>query len=687
MESQGKHSEHDALNEILRRYLAENDSAEGEGLMDLAAESVFSEPPTVTPTAAREADMLHRLRQTFPEAPQPGPTSGVSGLRLGLLAAGALAVLTTATLLIVNPFSTTNETTLPHPLKKISSGHARTLAQEAPPQEGDFLFGIQDDLTSLQKGDGNPISTLVEKDKIGTSGNGDQGKTQRGKPWQPSPGFNLSDVEGPGPLTVSPTPQPPMAPLADNVEREEVAVEAFPLRGLYAQTQTASEYTFIDPDQDRLIVGKKGTVLHIPRKAFVDASSGESISDPVQIEVKEVYRRSDYLKTNLPTVSNGRQLMSGGVIYVDATAAGRRVKLAKGKNIYVEFAAQKGVDTRDMQLYSGDFNQKGEMNWVPVGGQFSRMIPLPPAEMYFDEFWCECKGAEAVWNTLQFEFSNDPIYENTWVATREFRQRMRQLRDHDFYLKGLAIYRDNVEKDLWKVDKMVAAEIRKDVAKGKKKEEFAELFDRFAQQMLAEVEPFDDHGVDLGRWDARRQLLYRRVSREETERLIRLHRIRKQAVREIESRLLFDVHGKNKFVVGVKKGKANQASVDPVKGFLVKELGWTNLDKAVDKNLLSGKTKDLKVRLSGEVPYASTRAYLVYTNINSMVPGRPTTGQLFKFDDVPRKANAWIVAIGYKGGMPYLGMTPLSGGTGRIVKVNMERTQVDAYMAALAALD
>ncbi|HHG83999.1 MAG TPA: hypothetical protein ENJ82_04555 [Bacteroidetes bacterium] len=684
MESKGKHSERDALDEILRRYLAENDTASGEGLMELAAESVFSESPTVTPSASREADMLNRLRKTFPEAPLPGPTSGVPPLRAGLISVGVIAVLATAFLLIFNPFSTSNETTLPHPLKNISSGNARTLAQEAAPQEADILFGIQDDLTSLQQGDGNPISILVEKDKIGTSGNGDQEKIHRGKVWQPSSGYNLSKVEDPGPLTVSP---PPMAPLAANNVRTKEVLDPFPLRGLYAQTQTSSEYTFVDPKEDRLVVGKKGTVLHIPKDAFVDAQSGEAISSPVQIELKEVYRRSDYLKTNLPTVSNGRQLMSGGVVYLDATAAGRRVKLAKGKDIYIEFASRKNVDTRDMQLYAGEVNDAGDMNWVPVGGQFGKMIPLPPIEMYFDEFWCECKGAEAVWNNLQFAFSSDPGYETTWIATREFRRRMRQLRDHDFYLKGLVIYRDNVRKELWKVDQMVAAEIRKDVAQGKKKEAFAKIFDRFAQQMLAAVEPFDDRGVDLGRWDARRQLLYRQVSREETERLVRLHRLRRQAVKEIESRLLFDVHGKNKYVVGVRRGKANQAKMNPVKGFLIKELGWTNLDKAVGKNLLSGRTKDLKVRLSGEVPYSSTRTFLVYTSINSMVPGRPTTGQLFKFDDVPRKANAWIVAIGYQGGMPYLGMTSLKNAKGKIIKVKMQRTQVDEYLAALHALD
>jgi hypothetical protein len=523
---------------------------------------------------------------------------------------------------------------------------------------------------------------LVEETKTSTSGKGDRGKTQR-KPWQPS-GEYMSGAKNPDPLSV-PVFTPP--PLADGVSRSEDIVEPFPLRSLYAQTATTSKYYQLNPEEDHLIVGPKGTTVHIPRNAFVDATSGESVSEVVQVELKEVYKRSEYLKTNLPTVSNGRQLMSGGVVFVDASAAGRRLKLARGKDIYIEFAQQKGVDIQDMQLYSGDLNEKGEMNWVPVGGEFNGMIPLPAEEMYFDEFWCECKGSDALWNKFLYDFAVDPELGESWIVTREFRQRLRQLRAIDFYLPGLMVYRDNIDKELWKVDQMVAEELQKDVQKGKVKEEDAERFRSFSQQMKGKAEPFFDHGVDLGRWDSRRQLMYRQVSRDETERLIRLHRLRRQYVNEIASRLIFDTRGQYKTFAGVKKGKSKIANTDPIKGFLISELGWTNLDKTLDKNLLGGKTRSVKVRLSGEVPYYSTRTFLVYTNINSMMPGRETTGQLFKFSDVPRNVNAWIVAIGYKNGMPYLGMQRLAKDTDRIVEINMNKTQVDEYIAALNDLD
>lgn len=682
MEPQGKHSEHDALNEILRRYLAESDSAEQDGLMERAAESVFAESPTVTPSASREADMLHRLRQGFPEAPQPGPVSGRPGLKFGLIGAGALVLITTALLLIFNPFNS-DDSTVPHQLKTLSSRHARPLAHDVPKGELDPFAGIDNDKTSLQKGDGTPISMLVEEIETSTSGKGDRGKTQR-KPWQPS-GEYISGAKNPDPLSVPVL----TAPLADDVIRSEDIVEPFPLRSLYAQTATTSKYYQLNPEEDHLIVGPKGTTVHIPRNAFVDATSGESVSEVVQVEFKEVYKRSEYLKTNLPTVSNGRQLMSGGVVYMDASAAGRRLKLARGKDIYIEFAHQKGVDTRDMQLYSGDFNESGEMNWVPVGGEFPGMIPLPAEEMYFDEFWCECKGSDALWNKFLYDFAVDPDLGESWIVTREFRLRLRQLRDMDFYLAGMMVYRDNIDKELWRVDQMVADEIQKDLQKGntKVREDDVEQFRRFSQQMKGKAEPYDDHGVDLGRWDSRRQLMYRRVSRDETERLIRLHRLRRQYVSEIESRLLFDTRGQYKTFAGVKKGKSKISNTDPIKGFLISELGWTNLDKPLDKNLLSGKTRSVKVRLSGEVPYQSTRTFLVYANINSMMPGRPTTGQLFKFSDVPRNVNAWIVAIGYKNGMPYLGMKRLGEDTGRIVEIDMNKTQVDEYIAALNDLD
>ena len=76
MNSQGKHSEHqDPLDDLLRRYLLENDpeTEDGVSLLDLAGERVLSMSPTVMPSPEREAAMVDRLKERFPEPSEPLP--------------------------------------------------------------------------------------------------------------------------------------------------------------------------------------------------------------------------------------------------------------------------------------------------------------------------------------------------------------------------------------------------------------------------------------------------------------------------------------------------------------------------------------------------------------------------------------------------------------------------------------
>lgn len=464
-------------------------------------------------------------------------------------------------------------------------------------------------------------------------------------------------------------------------------MDPFPLRELYAQTASQSVYYQLDPNNDHLIRCAKGTVLHIPRNAFIDAASGEAASQTVQVEIKEVYDRSEYLNSNLPTVSNGQQLIAGGAVYVDATAAGRRMALAPGKDIYVEFDHRKGVETHDMQLYHGTFNERGDLNLAQAGSRQSKMVPMPIENLYFDEFWCDCDG-EKYWNRLLNQLLIYPEFSNTWTSSREFRQRLRVLRDMGYYENGLATYLENVDKELWKVDQMVAEKLIEDGKGHKSQDADIEYFHKFAQQMLTFTEKYNDFGLDLTRADARRQLMYRKVSREETERLIRLAKLRKIFVESLEDDLILGTNGKLKFFKGLRKGKYQKAGTELVAGYLIQELGWNMLNKVTNNEFANHKYHEIKVRLTGKVAYESTRAFIAFTDVNSIMPGKPTTGQLHRFARVPEEVNGWIVVIGFKNEMPYLGLSRLPKDDGdKIVLVTMEESRFDNYISALRALD
>lgn len=690
MDPQGMHSEHqDALDDLLRRYMLENDpeTEEGESLLELAGESVLSTAPLLAPSAERAAEMVARLRGDFPPPPDPAleMPSGTNVLKRGLIGFGALAVLTALLLLTLGIFANEPNSTNEE-LKTYGSPDLNTLADAKGMQPRTEDLGMPEELTSLHLGDGNP---LLYSDPSDRGSNNERDGAPGNILLKPAPPLDhrLGNPKesGPYPLVSSPTP-PHVLP----VHMEEAAPDPFPLRGLFAQTSPSSEYHLLEADKDHLIHGREGTILHIPKDAFV-GESGESVSGMVQVELKEVYDKAEYIKGNLPTVSNGRQLVSGGVIYVDATAAGRRLKLDRGKEIYVEFGQRRGVNTRDMELWNGEFNNRGEMNWVPAGGKFDRMIPLSLDQLYFDEFICDCKG-EGIWNRFVWAVT-DPSFQNTWIATREFRQRLRALRDIGYYEQGLIYYSENTRQPLWKVDQQVAAKLQADAEKGIGKEEDAELFRRFAQELLTGVEAYNDRGVDLDRWDARRQLMYRNVSREETERLMRLHKLRKEFGKEIESRLVFETVNGYRQVKSVRRGAYRKAGEVQLKGFLLGQLGWKNLDKVADPTFAGRDTRKVKVRLTGDAPldarkepYEPINTFIVYKDMNSVVPGSRVTGQYSTFHKVPKNVDAWVVAIGYQDYVPYFGMVSLNGDR-REVQVEMSPTTLDGYLAQLNRLN
>ncbi len=683
MEFQGKNEAQNALNDILKRYLLERDAAtpEGEGLMEAAAETVFSQTPSMVPSAAKEAEMLARLKAQFPENALPGPSNPSAVLKYGILAFSAIALVSVALLLILNPFGTQNALPTGNESSIISAETPQNLSGEVH----DYANGAAVDpneLSSLQNGAGNTESSLERPAETGT-GNENQGHVTHS--WVKGPRVSVSGSMRPDSRTSSQF-GPPVIISQSFYESTARELDPYPLRELYAQTAAPSEFYQLDPNTDHLIVCDRGTLLHIPKNAFVDATSGESVTQTVQVELKELYNRADYINSNISTISNGQQLVAAGTVYVDATASGRRLKLARDKDIYVEFTPLKGVETQDMQLYHGAFNEKGELNHAPVDGRTNRMVPLPQEALYFDEFYCNC-GADAPWNILLGQLTH-PDFKHTWITTREFRQRLQVMAEMGYLPNYLRTYIENTGKELWKVDQMVADQIMED-AKGQKSQDAEiEYFHQFARQMLGFAEHVDDHGVDLNQPDARRQLLYRDVSREETERTMRMGKLRRHFEQVIESRLILVSNGRTKVIQGVRKGKFQKAGSDLVAGYLIHELGWTTLSRAASAEMAGGKRHEIKVRLTGNIAYENTRAFMAFTEFNSVLPGKPTTGQLHRFARVPDNIDAWIVVVGFKNSMPYLGLLrlPADGGD-RIVQVTMEQTRFDEYLAALRQLN
>lgn len=79
---------------------------------------------------------------------------------------------------------------------------------------------------------------------------------------------------------------------------------------------------------------KNGTRIIFRPNTFV-FSDGQEAKEPIQIEFKEVFDKSEMILNGLGTVSDGRLLESFGMVYLRATSGGRELKIRDKASITV----------------------------------------------------------------------------------------------------------------------------------------------------------------------------------------------------------------------------------------------------------------------------------------------------------------------------------------------------------------
>jgi hypothetical protein len=121
------------------------------------------------------------------------------------------------------------------------------------------------------------------------------------------------------------------------------------------------ELRAISSSETTTIKGKKGTNVTIPANAFRDRH-GKSVTGPVVIEMTEYYSMSDYISKGLSTVSDGKLLVSGGV--VDIRAYSDTTELFLKDSMQIKLAFPKSGRKKFSTFY-GEPLPDGSMNWKP----------------------------------------------------------------------------------------------------------------------------------------------------------------------------------------------------------------------------------------------------------------------------------------------------------------------------------
>lgn len=146
------------------------------------------------------------------------------------------------------------------------------------------------------------------------------------------------------------------------------------LSEFYSPDNIKDQSFLIDPQKDTVVKGVHGTELRIPKNTFVDLT-GNPVSEPVEVKLKEALSPVAIVQANLTTTSNGKQLQTGGMIHVDARSDDWPVKIAADKSIGVSIPEKEKLD--GMQFFQGVETENG-INWVNPTPLFAE---IPSNEM------------------------------------------------------------------------------------------------------------------------------------------------------------------------------------------------------------------------------------------------------------------------------------------------------------------
>jgi len=119
----------------------------------------------------------------------------------------------------------------------------------------------------------------------------------------------------------------------------------------------------VDVSSWTTITGNKGTVIWMGYGSFVDGN-GNKVHGFIDVELIEALDNKDMLMLNRPTVTNnGELLISGGIIYINATQNGDQLQIADNLNITMP-NVMGGNPTSPLTLWSGNTTANGDFVWI-----------------------------------------------------------------------------------------------------------------------------------------------------------------------------------------------------------------------------------------------------------------------------------------------------------------------------------
>lgn len=162
---------------------------------------------------------------------------------------------------------------------------------------------------------------------------------------------------------------------------------------------------FVIPKEGGVVLSEDGVLISVPKGAF--ALNGKPYKKSVALQFQEAIDPSDIMQGGLSTTSNGELLETGGMISVTGyTIDGKPLNFNPKVGVYVQVPMQDMKS--DMQLYDGEIQADGSINWIEPEPLAKIPVPVPMSELDFYPSGYENYLNEQKWEISKL--SRDSLY-------------------------------------------------------------------------------------------------------------------------------------------------------------------------------------------------------------------------------------------------------------------------------------
>lgn len=142
----------------------------------------------------------------------------------------------------------------------------------------------------------------------------------------------------------------------------------YSMNSIYTSLKLQPKTVTFDPSVGGRVIGNSGTVYTFPANAF-QPSSGGSVTGTISLMLTEYLSKGDMIFSRVMPVSDGRALISGGELLVEAKQGNSKLYLRPGVTFTAE-VPQKGIISTGMSFYYGQVvdASTNPINWLTGTG-------------------------------------------------------------------------------------------------------------------------------------------------------------------------------------------------------------------------------------------------------------------------------------------------------------------------------